>query len=472
MARVRAAHQHNPNEEAAAVAVRDGIGIQPRYPVEADSTIIYRQVDADLLEEVVSEQVTDEGEVRQLPKKEMRAPQTLPAAGSEVFRADAGEIADAIGLAHGPEKGLHLGDRLGSTDMPVYLKREAVQRHMFVCGTTGSGKSYAIGVLAEELNRHGLPIVFLDTQNEFGGVAESLGGRVAVPGEDFTIRVSSLEEEELVALLPVLKTVPVQRDAVGKAFMQLKSDLLKGQIDKFTIDDLTGRIRSFGPPEFKAASVNQAADRVARLKYNKVFGEGKPRTHWGKWMTPAVAVQCKSLTSGELRTVATALLRELQDLRLRHPEHVPPYAMVIDEAHLFVPEGVGTACKQIIREGVRIGRHHGICMILSTQSPADIDRSTIRQCNTRMVFALEPDQLDAIRGVKADATDEMLRALPKMPRGNCLLSGTYESVRHAVPMHVRERKRETPEGGAAPDIFKLAADFKATHAPAAGGGKG
>jgi hypothetical protein len=70
-----------------------------------------------------------------------------------------------------------------------------------------------------------------------------------------------------------------------------------------------------------------------------------------------------------------------------------------------------------------------------------------------MVFALEPDQLDAIRGVKADASEEMLRALPKMPRGTCVLSGTYESVKHAIPVRIRERLHKDSEGGKAPDIF-------------------
>src|SRR5437762_13577162 len=98
----------------------------------------------------------------------------------------------------------------------------------------------------------------------------------------------------------------------------------------------------------------------------------------------------------------------------------------------------------MIREGVRIGRHHGICMVLLPHRPADIDRAAIRQCNTRLVFALEPDQLDAIRGVESDASEEMLRALPKMPRGTCLLSGTYESVKHCIPVKVRLRQ-ETKE---------------------------
>ena len=70
-----------------------------------------------------------------------------------------------------------------------------------------------------------------------------------------------------------------------------------------------------------------------------------------------------------------------------------------------------------------------------------------------LIFALEPDQLDAIRGVKADATDEMLRALPKMPQGTCLLSGTYESVKHTIPVKIRRRKIADSEGGQTPDIF-------------------
>ena len=164
-----------------------------------------------------------------------------------------------------------------------------------------------------------------------------------------------------------------------------------------------------------------------------------------------MAINCKKLTSVQLQSVATAVLRELQNLRLK--EHIPPYVMVIDEAHLFVPHDSASPCKQIIREGVRIGRHHGICMILLTQSPIDIDKSTIRQCNTRMVFALEADQLDAIRGVKADATDEMLRALPKMPQGTCLLSGTYESVKHTIPVKIRPRNTKNSEGGETPNIF-------------------
>jgi hypothetical protein len=61
--------------------------------------------------------------------------------------------------------------------------------------------------------------------------------------------------------------------------------------------------------------------------------------------------------------------------------------------------------------------------------------------------------IDAIKGVKSDATDEMLRALPKMPQGTCLISGIYESIKHTIPVKIRTRTTEDSEGGKTPDIF-------------------
>ena len=150
-------------------------------------------------------------------------------------------------------------------------------------------------------------------------------------------------------------------------------------------------------------------------------------------------------------------MRELQ--QMRHKNDVPPYIMFIDEAHLFVPDGENSACKQIIRENVRMGRHDGICIALITQSPIDIDKKAIRQCNTRFLFALEPDQLAALQGVRSDATKEMISKLPKSPVGSCLLSGTYETVKHAIPLAIRELETPGADTGTAPPIFDNAKEM-------------
>lgn len=433
--RVKAAYEHNPNEAPESINVRETLGMQASYPEEEDSTIIFRLIEVDLIEEIVGEGV--------------QAPQTLPKSGVDVFIAVEKEVVQTLGLANEPAKGLYIGETTSGAPMKIVLKREAIQRHMFICGTTGSGKSYAMGVLAEEIIKQGLPVIFIDTQDEYSGLVKALGGTVKRPGEDFNIRISALSESELLALLPTA-TTELQKDIIARAFSELRVALASDEIAKFNLNSLVKKIGEVGPfLTNHTNTVELAKTRTESLSRNPIFGEGIGTEDWRKSMFPCLALNCKRLMSHQLQPIATAVLRELQTLRLH--EHIPPYVAVIDEAHLFVPEGESSPCKQIIREGVRIGRHHGIAMVLMTQSPVDIDKRTIRQCNTRFVFALEPDQLVAIQGVKADASDEMLRALPKMPHGTCLLSGTYESVRHTIPVKIRKRK--TPEGGKTPDIF-------------------
>lgn len=465
IARVRSAYENNPNERAEDINVRDTLGIDANYPSEEDSTTIYRIAEADLLEEMIYRVDTEssiDGNNAPLEAPEIvsiRFPQNLPISGAPVYEADGIEITQALGLSDNAKDDLFIGYTTSGDTTKVILKRESIQRHMFICGTTGSGKSYAMGVIAEELLKNDLPVIFLDTQDEYSAFVHAHNGKVVVPGEDFTIRISSLTESELLDLLPdAMKQSALQSDIVAKAFGQLQIQRQSDEIAKFTIDDLLKEIEKVAPAMVaKAGDLPRVIDttqrRTAILKNDRIFGSGN--LDWRTNMYPCMAINCKNLSSSQLQSIATAVLRELQNLRLKG--HIPPYAMIIDEAHLFVPQDSGSPCKQIIREGVRIGRHHGICLVLMTQSPVDIDKSVIRQCNTRLVFALEPDQLDAIRGVKADASEEMLRSLPKMPRGTCLLSGTYESIKHTIPVKIRQRRTQDSEGGKAPDIF---ADMK------------
>jgi hypothetical protein len=440
IARVRSAHENNPNEQPDSINVRDTLGMLAHYPKEGESTTIYRLVEADLVEEIVSQ--------------EIRSPQVLPNSGSDVFVAGTDEIVQTLGLVQDEGIGLHIGETVSGTPTRIMLKRDAIQRHMFIGGTTGSGKSYAMGVIAEELQRHKLPIIFIDTQDEYSRLVKTMGGKEVTPGKDFTIRISSLTESELIDLLPdAMKKSALQCDIVAKAFGELQTSAKNEDAPEFTLDDLLTKIEEVAPDlTAKEGDIPRVTDatkrRTATLRKHRIFGSG---VHWPDLVSPCLAINCKRLTTVQLQSVATATLRELQSMRLKG--EIPPYVAVIDEAHLFVPQGEGSACKQIIREGVRIGRHHGICMVLITQSPVDIDKSVIRQCNTRLVFALEPDQLEAIRGVKSDASEEMLRALPKMPRGTCLLSGTYESVKHTIPVKIRKRHKQDSEGGKTPDIF-------------------
>lgn len=453
--RISSSIEVNPHESASRTAVRHAMDIQPDYPQEGLSTSVYRVYEADIIEEGFVK--IDGGNTR----IEITEPSDMAKAGTPVFIPSEEVIAQAMGFELDMKKALCLGrtkitseDSLSTEkDIPnnVLLNPEIIQRHIFIGGTTGSGKSYATGIMLEEVNKFNLPIIILDSQNEYVALAEDLGGRVLRPGPDYTVRLSSLTETEVLDLVPTLRGTHGY-ELLAFSFLGLKREIIQGTRKSFGIADLIPRMNQDAPTlNLDARSIGIASRRTqTSIERHDFLGD---RTNWSELIKkyPVINIDCGRLDQSQLQLVVGATLRELTNLRLR--KELPPYMVVLDESHLLVPEGEDSPCKQVIRENIRIGRHYGICMILITQSPVDIDKKTIRQCNTRFIFALEPDQLESIRGVKADATEDMLNRLPKMPRGTCILSGTYETIKHAIPIKVRSDRKTRP-GGVAPDIFK------------------
>jgi DNA helicase HerA-like ATPase len=141
--------------------------------------------------------------------------------------------------------------------------------------------------------------------------------------------------------------------------------------------------------------------------------------------------------------------RDIQ--RLARANRIPFVVLSVDEAHLVAPNDDKVVTTQVLREIARIGRHYRIGLVLTTQSPADMDRSILKRLLTRFIFAIEPDQLDALRGVFADAPEAILGHLTKFPVGTCVLTGVSETVKHATVVDIRSRR--TPIGGRTPDIF-------------------
>jgi len=92
----------------------------------------------------------------------------MPKSGSEVFVPPQKVITDVMGLEVDLEKSLNIGTLAVSLaeeeKISVAIKREVIQRHVFIGGTTGWGNSYAAKVLAEEIHKQKIPIIFFDTQ--------------------------------------------------------------------------------------------------------------------------------------------------------------------------------------------------------------------------------------------------------------------------------------------------------------------
>ena len=442
LARVDNVSEHNPHEDAMGSTVSEVVPFETRYAPEGDSTVIFRRARAELLEEAV---LADDGTVERIQEVE-----TLPRAGAWVYEAGPDLTAQALGFDPDPAKSLEVGLIHGS-GIPAHVNRGVVQRHILICGGIGSGKSYTRGVLAEELARHGVPQVNIDVNGELIEATKEMGGKNLKPGVGgFTLPLSALTSSDVVEAIPAINKGTNIETLVQFAHEQLLKERTLAKGEEFRVEDLSAAIESIAPSlEMKASTWRPAqlrAESLGRLPYI-----GDP-FDWESELKPGriVNIDCRDLLVTELRLVVASIARDLQ--RLARMKKLPFTVLSIDEFHLVAPNNDNIVASQVLRELARLGRHLRIGLILTTQSPSDVDRSILKRLLTRFLHAVEPDQLDALRGVFSDASNELVRKLPKMPVGTCILTGAAETVKHATMIDIRNR--ETTHGGANPPIWE------------------
>jgi hypothetical protein len=261
-----------------------------------------------------------------------------------------------------------------------------------------------------------------------------------------------MTEMEVLRLLPLVHQLHV--DIVSRAFTNLKN---AGR--PFGLAEFLREIENVGR-ELGATpqTISTIMFRARSLGRERIIGTGTP---WHSLLSKYLVINldCRELTHTELHIIVGAVARELLMLRQHQPPEIPPVVLGVDEAHMFLPQGEDVPSSPILREVIRFGRHYGISLILVTPSPLDIDRRVVRTTNTRFIFAIEPDQLEALRGVFADAPEDLIRRLPKFEVGTCLLTGSRETIRHAVPLRIRS-KRRTTHGGETPDFISETRKFE------------
>lgn len=446
--------EHNPHEDALGSTVSEVLPFNTVYAPEGESTVIYRIAEVEPMEEAC---LNDQCEIVDIVEVH-----TLPRAGFPAYAANEEMIAMALGLEEDENFGLEIGTLRGSGYPPAkaIIKRSAVQRHIFIGGGIGSGKSYTRGVLAEELHMLGVPQINIDVNGEMIEATEQLGGMNLVPGKDgFTLPLSSLTPEDVTDAIPGVRSGTNIETLIQYAHGELLKERLDPQTlffgQSFGVDELIEKIKEVAPKLemtdkrtlFPAIQRAQSLDQIPYI--------GKP-FDWETHIQPGgiINIDCRGLLISDLRLIVASIARDLQ--RIARKKTNLFVAFSIDEFHLVAPNDDKSVTTQVLREIARIGRHYKLGLILTTQSPQDVDRSILKRLLTRFLHSIEPDQLDALRGVFSDASDTLIKSLPKLPQGTCIVTGAFETIRHAAIVDIRKRK--TIHGGKSPDIWSDFAD--------------
>jgi len=369
-------------------------------------------------------------------------PSVIVPAGTEIFETISDVTSAVLGFPDKNSKtAVILGTAIGNEDIVVTLDaNKALPRHILIVGSTGTGKSYLLGLITEELKRLGIRHVNVDVHGELCDATMQLEGRILIPGKDLTVQLSSLEEPEVLSMIPIQNQLHV--DIVSRAFLGLKK---RGRT--FSVDDLEGEAlnvaQQFGAGKSTRSIVSA---RIQTLSGVSVLGPGFDWISALKEDGALINIDCRNLGHWELRTVVGAVAREL--MFLRKNRRIEPLVISMDEAHLFLPGGDRTSSSQVLAELIRMGRHHGVGIIVSSQSPGDIDRRITKITNTRFVFGIEPSELASVSGLLGDTPMDLMDNLPRLRVGTCLMAGSRETVKHSLVVQIG--KRGTKDGGTTP----------------------
>jgi hypothetical protein len=354
---------------------------------------------------------------------------------------------------------LHVGSLMASGGIPARLLPHRFNRHTFWCGQSGSGKTYALGVLIEQLLLHtSLPMVVFDPNADFVRLREPSGGGDASSGSDEhrmlaqrdirILRPGSPDPDSLRvrfvdlalhAKAAVLRLDPLDDRAEYNELMHIEETV--GVLDA---EQIIPKLLERDTPAARALAAR--IENLRLIDWEVWAGEFAAVTDILDERPDATVLDLGGFSyPDESFVVAMAVLDDLWAKR----EQRRPILIVIDEAHnLCSPDAHGPLQRAVRERLIQIaaeGRKFGLWLLLSTQRPSRIHPSIISQCDNlalmKMTSPLDLDELATIFGFVPPA---MLARSPRFRQGEALFAGGFVPA----PTMIAMGARLTREGGA------------------------
>jgi uncharacterized protein len=347
---------------------------------------------------------------------------------------------------------LPVGELRLAPGVPFALDAGGFDRHTFFCGQSGSGKTYSLGVVLEQLLLEtSLRVIILDPNSDFARLdtaradtEDAIAGRWRAVAEGIEIhsgsgdgrlclRLRELSREQQAAMLRL--------DPIADREEHAELDSLLDDEQPDSLEDLMGAAR----PTARAL-----AQRIRNLGIDR----------WGVWARDSGESALASLDAGgprclvldlgsldsheEQAVVAGAVLGTLWERRAERQ----PVLIVIDEAHNVCPSDPPDALTALATDyAVRIaaeGRKFGLYLLVCTQRPQKVQENIISQCDNLVLMRMASEADLAHTGeLLSFAPRQLLDGATAFRLGEALVAGKLSSH----PALIRFGRRVAEEGG-------------------------
>ena len=128
-----------------------------------------------------------------------------------------------------------------------------------------------------------------------------------------------------------------------------------------------------------------------------------------------------------------------------------PFHIVLEEAHRYVQNDsdINIIGYNIFDRIAKEGRKYGVLLGLISQRPSDLSETCISQCNNFLIFKmLHPRDIEYIKAMVPNITNEIIKRLRVLQPGNCMAFGSA----FKVPVMIKLDKPSPPPSSSSVDI--------------------
>lgn len=322
----------------------------------------------------------------------------------------------------------------GSDGADLYVDLDGPHATLVV-GKRGYGKSFTLGVLAEELARApGVAPVVVDPMGVFPTLADPADGE-PVPVDlvdDPAVTADVLDPRSWCSLLGL----PPESGAGGLVWRAAQ--------ETRTLEAMHDHVEATDAP---ATDERAATNHLALADSWGVFDPDGLEA--ADLAGPAVSVvDVSGMNAAPMNAVCRGIAEALYGGRVDERIDRLPW-LVIDEAHTFF-DGVAEAALHTI---LTRGRAPGVSVVLATQRPSAVTETAISQSDVVISHRLTAEaDLDALAAAQPTYMNEPLEErLPTEPGQVVVVDDATETI-HAA----RIRHRDTPHGGESPSAREIA----------------
>ena len=295
-------------------------------------------------------------------------------------------------------KGLYIGHLYGTTTRVMIDQKQLIIGGLAVFGVRRSGKSYAVGVIIEELVENGFPVLAIDPHGEY------------------------------------IFKYPNDRPEETKLFKRYRIQA-KGYKNNYVF--------ALDPSVTEADKIVSVEDLAKVAFYKKFIRPGYITTIVTKGLDQEDAIHAVYNV--------TKVAFELRKKRI-----IPPYFLAIDEVHNFAPQqlqGYPKTVKDTRKQISTIaseGGKFGVGFVVITQRPAHVSKSVVGPLQNFMITRVQMKNDREFIKQSVPGASEYMPIIERLPVGKAYIAGITR-----FPALVSIRVRRSKHFGASVDVDKI-----------------